>query len=79
MKFMFMNYNKFKKEIWRVFNIIDEKWAAEWKIYILWQNKSAAKYAAEFQWVAVLIKWDDNVLTSQFYWELKEFIKNKIF
>ncbi len=55
-EFMFINYNKFKKEIWRVFSVIDKKCAAEQKIHTLWQNESAAKYAAEFQWVAVLTK-----------------------
>jgi len=66
-EFMFMNYNKFKEEIWRAFNVIDEKCVTEQKIHTLWQNESAAKYTAEFQWVAVLTEWDDNALTSQFY------------
>ncbi len=35
MKFMFMNYNKFKKEIWRAFSVIDKKCAAEQKIHTL--------------------------------------------
>jgi len=45
---MFINYNKFKKEIWRVFSVIDKKWATEQKIHTLWQNESAAKYTVEF-------------------------------
>jgi hypothetical protein len=28
-KFMFMNYNKFKEEIWRAFSVIDEKHAVK--------------------------------------------------
>jgi len=30
-EFMFINYNKFKEEIWRVFSVIDEKHTAKWK------------------------------------------------
>ncbi len=41
-------------------------------------NKSAVKYAAEFQWIAALTDWDDNTLVLQYYWELNKTIKNKI-
>jgi len=29
MKFMFMNYNKFKKEIWKALSVIDKKQVTE--------------------------------------------------
>jgi hypothetical protein len=35
-------------------------------------NKSAVKYAAEFQWVVALTDWDDDTLVLQYYWELNE-------
>ncbi len=53
-KSIFSNYKKFKNELWRAFKIVDEKWAAERQLHILKMNKSAVKYAAEFQWVAAL-------------------------
>ena len=41
-------------------------------------KKSAAKYAAEFQWIAALTDWDDDALVLQYYWELNEAIKDEI-
>jgi len=41
-------------------------------------NKSAAKYAAEFQWIATLMNWDDDTLVLQYYWGLNETIKDEI-
>ncbi len=41
-------------------------------------NKLAAKYAAEFQWIAALTDWDDDALVLQYYWELNETIKDEI-
>jgi len=41
-------------------------------------NKSAVKYAAEFQWIAALTNWDNNALVLQYYWGLNETIKDKI-
>jgi len=54
-KFIFSNYKKFKDELWRAFKVVDEKWAAERQLHILKMNKSAAKYAAEFQWITALM------------------------
>jgi len=36
------------------------------------------KYAAEFQWIAVLMNWDDDTLILQYYWGLNETIKDEI-
>ncbi len=41
-------------------------------------NKLTVKYAAEFQWIAALMNWDDDALVSQYYWELNETIKDEI-
>jgi hypothetical protein len=41
-------------------------------------NKSAVKYAAEFQWIAALMNWDDDALVLQYYWELNKTIKDEI-
>ena len=41
-------------------------------------NKSAVKYAAEFQRIAALTDWDDDALVLQYYWGLNETIKDKI-
>jgi len=77
-EFIFNNYKKFKNELWRAFEVVDEKWAAERWLHILKMNKSAVKYAAEFQRIAALTDWDDDALVSQYYWELNETIKDEI-
>ncbi len=41
-------------------------------------NKLTAKYAAEFQWIAALMNWDDDALVLQYYWELNKTIKDEI-
>ncbi len=41
-------------------------------------NKSAVKYAAEFQWVVTLTDWDNDALILQYYWELNKAIKDEI-
>ncbi len=41
-------------------------------------NKSAVKYAAEFQWIMILTDWNDDTLILQYYWELNKAIKDEI-
>jgi len=77
-KFIFNNYKKFKNELWRAFEVVNEKQAAERWLHILKMNKSAVKYAAEFQWIAALMNWDNDTLVLQYYWELNETIKDEI-
>jgi len=77
-KFIFNDYKKFKNELQKVFKVVDEKWAAERWLHILKINKLTVKYAAEFQWIAVLTDWDDDNLVLQYYWELNKAIINKI-
>jgi len=54
-EFIFSNYKKFKNELQRVFKVVDKKQAAKRQLHILKMNKSAVKYAAEFQQIAVLM------------------------
>ena len=77
-KFIFDNYKKFKNELQRAFKIVDEKQAAKRRLHILKMNKSAVKYAAEFQRIAALMNWNDNALVLQYYWGLNETIKDEI-
>ncbi len=41
-------------------------------------NKLAVKYSVKFQHIMILTDWDDDILISQYYWELSENIKDKI-
>jgi len=66
-KFIFDNYKKFKNELQRAFKVVNEKQAAKRQLHILKMNKSAVKYAAEFQWIAALMNWDDDALVLQYY------------
>jgi len=75
---IFDNYEKFKEKLWWVFEIVDEKWAAKQCIYILQQNELVIKYSTEFQWIAILTEWNDETFTSQYYWGLKDTIKDEI-
>jgi len=77
-EFIFSDYKKFKNELWRAFKVVDKKRAAERRLHILKMDKSAAKYAAEFQRIAALMDWDDDALVSQYYWGLNETIKDEI-
>jgi hypothetical protein len=47
-------------------------------LHILKMNKLTVKYAAEFQWIAALMNWDDDALVLQYYWGLNETIKDEI-
>jgi len=77
-KSIFSNYKKFKDELWRAFEVVNKKQAAKRQLHILKMNKSAAKYAAEFQQIAALTDWDDDALVLQYYWGLNETIKDEI-
>jgi len=67
-KFIFSNYKKFKKELQRAFKVVDKKQAAKRQLHILKMNKLTVKYAAEFQWIATLMNWDNDTLVLQYYW-----------
>jgi len=75
---IFDNYEKFKEKLQWVFKIVNKKWTAEWHIHILWQNESVIKYSMKFQWIAALTEQNNETFTSQYYWELKDAIKDEI-
>ncbi len=77
-KFIFSNYKKFKNELQRAFRVVNKKQAAERRLHILKMNKLTVKYAAEFQWIAALMDWDDDALVLQYYWGLNKTIKDEI-
>jgi len=77
-KFIFNDYKKFKNELWRAFEVVNKKQAAERWLHILKMNKLTVKYLAEFQWIAALTDWDDDALVLQYYWGLNKTIKNEI-
>ncbi len=75
---IFNDFKKFKKELWKTFEVINEKRAVKQQLYTLKMNKSAAKYLMEFQHIVILTDWDNDVLVLQYYWELSKNIKDKI-
>jgi len=75
---IFNDFKKFKKELWKTFIVINKKRAAEQWLYMLKMNKLVIKYLIEFQCIAVLTDWNDNILVLQYYWRLSEDIKDKI-
>ena len=75
---IFDDYEKFKKELWWVFEIVDEKQVTEQCIHILRQDGSVVKYLTEFQQIVALTEWNNETFTLQYYWGLKETIKNEI-
>ncbi len=77
-KSIFSDYKKFKNELQRAFRVVNKKQAAKRWLHILKMNKSAVKYAAEFQRIATLMNWDDDALILQYYWELNKTIKDEI-
>lgn len=75
---IFNDFKRFKEELRRAFGVVDKKRAPERRLHTLRMNKSAAKYAAEFQRIAALTDWDDDALVSHYYWGLSETIKDEI-
>ena len=75
---IFSNFKKFKKELQKTFEVIDEKRAVKWWLYMLKMNKSAIKYSVKFQHIVTLTDWDDDILVLQYYWGLSEDIKDEI-
>ncbi len=75
---IFDDFKKFKKELWKTFEVINEKRAVKWWLYTLKINKSAVKYLMKFQHIAALTDWDNDVLVLQYYWRLSKDIKDEI-
>ncbi len=61
---IFNDFKKFKKELWKIFKVINEERVVKWWLYILKMNKSVIKYSAKFQCIVILTDWNDDVLVS---------------
>ena len=61
------DYAQYKVEIKKMFSIVNEWEAAEWKLHTLRQDGLAVTYAAEFQQITALTEWKDSFLNSMFY------------
>ncbi len=75
---MFRDPQAFEKRLRRVFEDIDKKRTAKRQLYNLRQKIFAATYSISFQHIAANTKWNDAALTSQFYQELREEVKDEI-
>ena len=75
---IFTDFKTFELRLRRIFKNIDRKITAERQLYNLRQKESTVIYSISFQHIATNTKWDDTALTSQFYQELREKVKNEI-
>jgi hypothetical protein len=60
------------------FGEVDEKVLAAQKVRQLYQIGLVSRYTAEFQQIASHLDWDNKALADQFYFGLKDNIKDKI-
>jgi len=72
------NYTAFKKELDNLYLDRNLKYAAEDKLMRLYQTKSAAAYAVEFQSLVALLDLNDAAKCLLFYWHLKPDVKDSI-
>ena len=75
---VFKNYNQFIKLITITFGKVDKKVMAAQKIQRLHQMGLVLKYVAKFQQIASYLDQDKDTLANQFYYGLKDNIKDKI-
>ena len=75
---VFADYNNFVRIITLTFGEVDEKVAAAQKVRRLYQKQSVSAYAAEFQQISSHLDWDNEALADQFYYGLKDNVKDKI-
>jgi hypothetical protein len=75
---VFVDYSKFVYLITITFGEVDEKVLAAQKVRQLHQIRLASRYAAEFQQIALHLDWDNEALADQFYFGLKDNIKDEI-
>ena len=75
---MFNDYDKFVEKITAVFNEVDEKREAEWKLNYLTQIKLASVYATEFRQIISVLDWNNKAYMMMYYWELKNENKDEI-
>lgn len=75
---IFKTWDGFKRRISRVFGDIDQERTSERFIQNLRQRGSAATYTAEFQQHSGKTDWDNTALKAQYYWGLKDHVKDEI-
>ncbi len=75
---MFTNFDNFKRELRRIFEISNEEQIAKRVVQHLTQRTSATDYAARFQKYANLTKWDDAALMTMFRRGLKDNLKDEL-
>ena len=75
---IFTQFNDFKKTIWRIFEVFNEKQFVERIIQHLKQHEFAFDYVVKFQEYANLIDWDGSTLQIMYRRELKEQVKDEL-
>jgi len=75
---IFGDFDEFEEKLKSLYGIADEEVHADQGIRKLRQNYSVATYASEFQGFAADLEWNDAALRSQFYFGLKDTIKDEL-
>ena len=75
---IFSNYDNFKKEIRRIFDIFNEKQTIERNIQHLTQRTSTIDYVVRFQKQVNFIEWNNAVLMTMFRRKFKNNVKNEL-
>ena len=75
---IFADYDKFKEEIRRIFDIANEKSTAERNLQHITQRIAAAEYAARFQEEVEKIEWNDAAKMIMYRKGLKESVKDEL-
>ena len=74
---LFINYNNFKRKIWCIFEIFNEKQTAERIFQYIMQKISAVDYSVRFQYYMMLTKWNDTFFMMMFKQNLKKKVCNE--
>ena len=75
---IFADYDKFKEEIRRIFEIVNEKSTAERNLQHITQRIAAVEYAIKFQEEVEKIEWNDATKMVMYRKGLKESIKDEL-
>jgi len=70
--------DNFKDKIKTIFRVINKPSIARCKIQHIWQSRSAADYAANFQQLAANTNWDNTALLTMFWQGLKARVKEEL-
>ncbi len=76
--FMINNYAEFQRNLKNHFDVMNENQAVKRALHVIWQTELIPDYASEFQRLASLTDWNDDVLNFRFYWSLKDIVKDEI-